>query len=99
MDHHVQNGAKNGVLNGAHNGAAASHSNGMPLPKPKRFCRQGNGERWVVRASKESHDCVNPVRSCEEKYFKQAMESRDVSKSLIKLSIGMVEWGVGEELT
>ena len=46
------------------------------------------GNRWVVRASRESHDCVNPVRSCEEVYFVDAMAKRDVNKSLIKLSIG-----------
>lgn len=46
---------------------------------------------WVVKATTESHKCVNPVRSCEEKYFKDAMEMRDKSKSLIKLSIGKFE--------
>ena len=48
-----------------------------------------DGERsWKVRASRESHDCVNPVRSCEEIYFKEALEKRDKSKELIKVSIG-----------
>ena len=46
------------------------------------------GGRWVVRSSTQAHACVNPVRSCEEKYFKEAMERRDKSKKLIKLSIG-----------
>lgn len=41
-----------------------------------------------MKGSRESHDCVNPVRSCEEKYFRDAMESRDKTKELIKLSIG-----------
>jgi hypothetical protein len=49
----------------------------------------GENERsWRVRASRESHDCVNPVRSCEEIYFKEALEKRDKSKELIKVSIG-----------
>ena len=81
MEHCDQTGAKNGVHNGA------SQTNGSPLSK--RLCRRGDGERWVIRASRESHDCVNTVRSTEEKYFKQAIEDRDKSKSLIKLSIGM----------
>lgn len=46
------------------------------------------GSKWVVKGSRESHDCVNPVRSCEEKYFRDAMDSRDKTKELIKLSIG-----------
>lgn len=48
----------------------------------------GGHTSWVVKASRESHDCVNPVRSCEENYFKEALEKRDKTKSLIKLSIG-----------
>ena len=52
----------------------------------------GESERsWKVRASRESHDCVNPVRSCEEIYFKEALEKRDKSKELIKVSIGESE--------
>ena len=31
---------------------------------------------------------VNPVRSCEEIYFKEALEKSDKSKELIKVSIG-----------
>ena len=46
------------------------------------------GGKWVVKGSRESHDCVNPVRSCEEKYFRDAMKKRDKTKELIKLSIG-----------
>ena len=45
-------------------------------------------QAWRVRGSRESHDCVNPVRSCEEIYFKEALEKRDKSKELIKVSIG-----------
>ena len=45
-------------------------------------------QRWFVSASRESHDCVNPVRSCEELYFTDVLERRDKSKDLIKLSIG-----------
>ena len=52
----------------------------------------GAGKRsWKVKASRESHDCVNPVRSCEEIYFKEALEKRDKSKELIKVSIGKGE--------
>ena len=46
-------------------------------------------EQWVVHASRESHDCVNPVRSCEEIYFADVLEQRDKSKELIRLSIGL----------
>ena len=45
-------------------------------------------QRWFVSASRESHACVNPVRSCEELYFTDVLERRDKSKELIKLSIG-----------
>ena len=45
-------------------------------------------QQWVVPASRESHTCVNPVRSCEELYFTDVLEKRDKSKELIKLSIG-----------
>lgn len=48
----------------------------------------GTEKTWRVRASRESHDCINPVRSCEEIYFKEALEERDKSKDLIKVSIG-----------
>jgi predicted Co/Zn/Cd cation transporter (cation efflux family) len=50
------------------------------------------GGRWSVKSSKQAHRCVNPVRSCEEKYFKEALEDRDKSKKLIKLSVG--EWAM-----
>ena len=43
---------------------------------------------WVVKSSRQARDCVNPVRSCEEKYFKEPMEKRNKDKELIKLSIG-----------
>ena len=48
----------------------------------------GHSQPWRVKGSRESHDCVNPVRSCEEIYFKEALEKRDKSKELIKVSIG-----------
>ena len=49
-----------------------------------------NRERqWLVRASKESHDCINPVRSCEELYYADVLElSKKNGKELIRLSIG-----------
>lgn len=73
--------ASNGVCNGSHaRGEAAD-----PEPKRPRRCE---GEWSMVKATRQSRDCVNPVRSCEEKYFVEAMEKRDTSKSLIKLSIG-----------
>ena len=67
---------------------SAGHQNGRPPSKKPRL-EAVDGERsWKVRASRESHDCVNPVRSCEEIYFKEALEKRDKSKELIKVSIG-----------
>ena len=60
-----------------------------PSKKPRLEGTDGEAERsWRVRASRESHDCINPVRSCEEIYFKEALEKRDKSKELIKVSIG-----------
>ena len=43
---------------------------------------------WRVRGSRQSHDCVNPVRSCVENYFKETLEQRNKSKELINLSLG-----------
>lgn len=60
------------------------------LAKRSREALNGGGDKWVVRSSRQSQDCINPVRSCEEKYFREPMERRDKSKELIKLSIG--EW-------
>ena len=57
--------------------------NGPPLSKRKRL------DKWRVEGSRESHDCVNPVRSCEELYFTEAKELRDKNMELIQLSIGM----------
>lgn len=42
----------------------------------------------MIKASIESHDCINFGRLCEEKYFKDALENRDKSKPLISLSTG-----------
>ena len=43
---------------------------------------------WSVPASNESRGAVNTIRLCEEQHFKEAMNERDTSKELIKLSIG-----------
>ena len=73
---------------------SATKENGCPpRPPPSKKARveeviNGHGREWRVIASRESHDCVNPVRSCEEIYFKEALEKRDKSKELIKVSIG-----------
>ena len=65
------------------------HQNGCSAPKKARLCDlNGSGHGWKVKASRESHDCINPVRSCEEIYFKEALEKRDKTKDLIKVSIG-----------
>ena len=71
--------------------SSTSHQNGLYPSSKKAKVDGANGESersWKVRASCESHDCVNPVRSCEEIYFKEALEKRDKSKELIKVSIG-----------
>ena len=71
--------------------SSGDHQNGSspPSKKPRLEGADGEIERsWKVRASRESHDCINPVRSCEEIYFKEALEKRDKSKELIKVSIG-----------
>ena len=71
------------------NGGSNGSISGVKRPLSELYA-DGESEReaWVVKASREAHDCINPVRSCEEKYFKVPMEERDKSKSLIKLSIG-----------
>ena len=70
--------------------------NGCP-PSKKGRVEEVTGLVWRVKASRESRDCVNPVRSCEEIYFKEALENRDKSKELIKVSIGEREGG-GREI-
>ena len=67
---------------------SANHQNGHPPSNKPKLGDIDGAEGWKVRASRESHDCVNPVRSCEEIYFKEALEKRDKSKELIKVSIG-----------
>ncbi len=49
-----------------------------------------NGRGWDVRATRESHHCINPVRSCVEEVFDEALKQRNPDKELIKLSIGML---------
>ena len=66
--------------------SSTNHQNGHPPSKKPKL--DGVEGEWKVRATRESHDCVNPVRSCEEIYFKEALEKRDKSKELIKVSIG-----------
>lgn len=73
-----------------HNGVTGHE---RPAKRPRGELN-GGGDRWVVRGSRQSQDCVNPVRSCEEKYFSEPMERRDKTKELIKLSIG--EWVCSE---
>jgi hypothetical protein len=71
--------------------SSSDHQNGLspPSKKPRLEGTDGETERsWRVRASRESKDCINPVRSCEEIYFREALEKRDKSKELIKVSIG-----------
>jgi hypothetical protein len=71
--------------------SSSDQQNGLnpPSKKPRLEGADGEIERsWKVRASRESKDCINPVRSCEEIYFKEALEKRDKSKELIKVSIG-----------
>ena len=75
--------------------SSTNHQNGHPPSKKPKLegvdgaSVAGAGETpWKVTASRESHDCINPVRSCEEIYFKEALEKRDKSKELIKVSIG-----------
>ena len=76
----------NGAANGAHGEVDGGASPAFKRPRP---------EGWVVRSSRQARVCVNPVRSCEEQYFKEPMDRRDTSKELIKLSIGELGWCVG----
>ncbi len=69
------------LKNGNHGGSIS----GVKRPRSEISAAS---DSWIVKASRESHNCVNPVRSCEEKYFRDAMEKRDRTKSFIKLSIG-----------
>ena len=82
----------------SHQNGHTSHENGYPLSKKVKVNGVDGERSWKVKASRESHDCVNPVRSCEEIYFKEALEKRDKSKELIKVSIGERE-GMGMHVT
>lgn len=55
-----------------------------------------NGGRWVVRGSRESHDCINMVRESEELYFVDVLKQRNPDLDLIKLSIGglLISWSI-----
>ena len=50
--------------------------------------REGGG--WSVRASRESHDSINPIRQFEETRFQDILCDANSRKDLefIKLSIG-----------
>ena len=43
---------------------------------------------WRVKGSRQSRDCINPVRSCVEADFKKTLELRNKSKEFINLSLG-----------
>ena len=43
---------------------------------------------WVIRATREARHCINPIRTCVEEFFTEALEQRNPDKELIKLSIG-----------
>lgn len=45
-------------------------------------------DRWVVKASLGSRDCINPVRQFEENVFREVLKSRRTDIEFIKLSIG-----------
>lgn len=76
------------ALNGAGSGINGTRNGGDPGAGPATKRLRSEGDGWLVRSSRQALACVNPVRSCEEQYFKEAMENRDTTKELIKLSIG-----------
>ena len=65
----------------------SEHANG-DMEVDEGSTRDARGQNWQVRASRESHHCINPVRMCEEEVFTEALKQRNPDKKLIKLSIG-----------
>lgn len=61
---------------------------GQKLPSKRQKPEDIDEDHWVVRGSRESHDCINKIRSCEEIYFVDALQQRNKDLELIKLSIG-----------
>ena len=53
--------------------------------------REG-GRCWKVKASRGSHDCINPIRQLEETTFRDALDNRRTDIEFIKLSLGMLLW-------
>ena len=51
---------------------------------------------WVVRGSRMSRHCVNPIRTMFEEVFGDALEQRNQDKALIRLSLGETSvWTAG----
>ena len=48
----------------------------------------GEEGRWSVKASRESHVCINPIRQIEETQFQDVLAKRRTDIEFIKLSIG-----------
>ena len=46
------------------------------------------GKGWIVRATREAHHCINPIRSIVEVSFAEALKLNNPDKELIKLSLG-----------
>ena len=71
--------AERKVLNGS-GSTNNHHDEGPPLKRTRG---------WIVPTSNESKGAINSIRMCEERHFNDALEKRDKSRDLIKLSIGI----------
>ena len=54
----------------------------------KNVIAPGGGMGWVVRASREAHNCKNPITIFEEDVFSEPLKQRDPDKELIMLCVG-----------
>ena len=52
--------------------------------------KKGSEGKWIVKASKGSHDSINPIRQFEEFLFQDVLRNANsrTDLSFIKLSIG-----------
>lgn len=93
-----ENGHTNGVIPNrvayhekghAANGATCTYKNGHGIGEFDAIESRDRGEGlWSLRASRESHDCINPIRQIEEHQFQDVLTTMRPDVEYIKLSIG-----------
>ena len=68
--------------------ASSGQGEGVSGDVPAAAGGAGEEGRWSVKASRESHVCINPIRQIEETQFQDVLAKRRTDIEFIKLSIG-----------